>query len=286
MTSQKINLWEEKNLTEASMKYVNNGASEECDITKNIPTELKKENLTDITRKSWIKNCTKCNKEIVYFDKWQYKDSVKKNRNCKSCRSRMLMTGRRLSEVAKLKISQKNKGKKPWLGKKLSIKHRKKLSEYRKNNPTKLTEEQRIQRSNRFLGNKYRNGHLHKEDTKKRISDSMKVRVKDKNFLDIVKNKFIPNYNKIACSYFDNLNESNHWNLQHALNGGEIKFEGYWLDAYDKEKNIAVEYDECRHYYKNGLLKEKDLDRMNYIKNKLGCKFFRYNETKNELKEF
>lgn len=286
MTNEKINLWEEKNLTEVLKKYENNGESEECDIIKNTLNESKKENLIDTTQKKWIKNCPICNKEIIYFDKWQYKDSLKKNRNCKSCRTRILVTGRKLSEVAKLKISQKNKGRKTWLNKKLSTEHRRKLSEYRKNNPVKLTEEQRVRRSNKLLGNKYRKGYLHDEATKKRISDSMKVRVKDKNFLDIVKNKFIPNYNKIACKYFDNLNESNNWNLQHALNGGEIKFEGYWLDAYDKQKNIVVEYDECRHYYKNGQLKEKDLDRMNYIKNKLGCRFFRYDERNNELREF
>lgn len=72
------------------------------------------------------------------------------------------------------------------------------------------------------------------------------------------------------------------WNLQHALNGGEIEIDGYWLDGYDKEKNIVFEFDEPYHYidWKNNILREKDIDRQNYIINKLHCEFYRYNQRK------
>ena len=96
--------------------------------------------------------------------------------------------------------------------------------------------------------------------------------------------KFYPGckcaYNINGCNYIDKLNEEKGWNLQHALNGGEIEMFGYFLDGYDKERNIVFEYDEPGHYenvYEN-ILKEKDIKRQNYIKEKLNCKFYRYNE--------
>lgn len=83
-----------------------------------------------------------------------------------------------------------------------------------------------------------------------------------------------------ACEYINSLNEEKQWNLQHAMNGGEVEICGYFLDGYDKEKNIAFEYDEPRHYenvYEN-ILKERDVKRQNYIIEKTGCDFYRYNE--------
>jgi hypothetical protein len=91
-------------------------------------------------------------------------------------------------------------------------------------------------------------------------------------------------FNTNACEYFDRLNRYYNWNLQHALNGGEIKCGSYWLDSYDRLNNIVVEYDERQHY-KSGKLKNKDLDRMNYIISTLHCKFYRYHAKDNILYE-
>ena len=76
------------------------------------------------------------------------------------------------------------------------------------------------------------------------------------------------------------MNEKFGWNLQHAENGGEVSIAGYFLDGYDKELNIAFEYDEPIHYIdiENNILREKDIERQNYIIEKLNCKFYRYNE--------
>lgn len=97
----------------------------------------------------------------------------------------------------------------------------------------------------------------------------------------------IPNYNSSACKYFDKLNQQNGWNLQHAMNGGEfyIKEFGYWVDAYDKERNIVVEYDEPTHYKRDGSLKQKDIKRMDEIKQLLKCRFLRYNAIDKKLYE-
>lgn len=59
------------------------------------------------------------------------------------------------------------------------------------------------------------------------------------------------------------------------------------MDGYDKDLNIAFEYDENIHHYGyTEELSEKDIKKMNYIKEKLHCRFFRYNEKTNELKEW
>lgn len=66
-----------------------------------------------------------------------------------------------------------------------------------------------------------------------------------------------------------------------ATNGGEyhIKELGYFVDYYDKEKNLVIEWDENSHYNVNGSLKENDILRENEIKNHLKCKFYRIKQT-------
>lgn len=94
------------------------------------------------------------------------------------------------------------------------------------------------------------------------------------------------NYNVKSIPFFDKLSKERGWNLQHAENGGEFYTGiGYFVDAYDKQRNIVVEYDEPRHYIdvKNNILTEKDLNRQKEIIEHLHCEFWRYNETMNVL---
>ena len=83
----------------------------------------------------------------------------------------------------------------------------------------------------------------------------------------------------------DDWSRKNGCDLKHATNVGEFYYRGYFADGYDADKNIWFEYDEKHHYYKNGNLKQKDIDRMNTIIHHLHCKFFRYNEKANLLYE-
>ena len=64
------------------------------------------------------------------------------------------------------------------------------------------------------------------------------------------------------------------------------KSPGYFVDYYEPQKNIVVEYDETFHYNADWSLKERDIHRQEEIVNYLGCKFFRYNEVLNEMCEF
>ena len=85
-----------------------------------------------------------------------------------------------------------------------------------------------------------------------------------------------PRYNINACKIIDGYGKQNGYNFQHAENGGEffIKKLGYWVDGYDKEKNVVIEYDESYH----GKQQKKDIRRMNEIIQHLKCKFMRMKE--------
>ena len=115
-----------------------------------------------------------------------------------------------------------------------------------------------------------------------------KLKLRKKMIAYIKKNgngKFGQHHSKRGCDYIDKLNEEKHWNLQHALNGGEYEVCGYFLDGYDKELNIAFEYDEPKHYKDvyNNILSDRDVIRQKEIINFLKCEFYRYNEKLNFL---
>lgn len=117
-------------------------------------------------------------------------------------------------------------------------------------------------------------GKVVSEETKR------KQRIAYIKFLEKRGGKVRPNFNPKACEYFKNLNEIGGFNGRHALNGGEfyLKSDGYFLDFYDQEHNLVIEWDEPRHYYSDGTLKTKDLIRQNNIIKALGCDFYRYSE--------
>jgi hypothetical protein len=89
-------------------------------------------------------------------------------------------------------------------------------------------------------------------------------------------------YNLKACSFIDKLNKEKGWNLQHALNGGEEMISGYFVDGYDKGKNIIFEYDEKYHISKKQ--RQRDLIRQEHIINSINpLIFLRYDEKENKL---
>lgn len=121
----------------------------------------------------------------------------------------------------------------------------------------------------------------HSEETKN------KIRFSTVKYLETRFEGSIARYNKKSIGYINRLNEEKGWNLQHAENGGEVEVCGYFLDGYDKELNIAFEYDEPRHYkdvYENVLI-DRDMKRQNFIIENLKCRFFRYNEKMDLLYE-
>ena len=55
---------------------------------------------------------------------------------------------------------------------------------------------------------------------------------------------------------------------------------GYFIDGYIPELNLAIEVDEKQHFDEQGNLKDRDIERQNYIKSKLNCKFLRIKDDK------
>jgi len=105
----------------------------------------------------------------------------------------------------------------------------------------------------------------------------LKMRLSTINYLKKCNTKFNPRYNKNSISIIEEYGIKHEYNFQHAENGGEyyIKELGYWLDAYDINKNIALEIDERHHFNNDGSLKNKDIIRQQKIEDLLKCKFIR-----------
>lgn len=81
-------------------------------------------------------------------------------------------------------------------------------------------------------------------------------------------------YNAKACKFFDKLNTSLQLSGVHALNGGEKQIAGYFVDYYEPNFNLVIEWDEKHH--KKQI--KKDLIRAKEIIKEIGCTFLRIDE--------
>lgn len=217
---------------------------------KNITTEIKKKSTKNacesITKeKMWIKLCPKCNRIIYYSTKYTLQLGISNNTICKWCRTHTLKT--------KQKMSGKNNG--------MYGTHR-----YENKNPF--------------------HGKNHTDDSKRKMRIAACKRI-----LKLQRNDKDGRINNVGIkegNYFDIIEKENGWNgVYYKKSNKQFLIEnlGYFVDYYEPNLNIVIEYDEPRHYvYKN--LKEKDIKRMDEIKSNLNCKFLRYNEYTKELKEY
>jgi hypothetical protein len=113
-------------------------------------------------------------------------------------------------------------------------------------------------------------GRVHSDETKEKIS--LKHRL---NRSMLIQNTIqFPNFNPEACLIIENYGKENGFNFQHALNGGEfyIKELGYWVDGYDREKNVVIEYYEKDHLSSSKRI-QKDEFRRKKIMETLNCEF-------------
>lgn len=300
------------------MNYENKNEFVTNDITNDIKQNFYRKECNDIGKK-WIRNCPKCNKEIYYNNKYNCIYAVRKNTNCMSCNAtgkkhsietinkiRSKNTNKNVSQQTKDKLSKLNTGKKLSSETKLKIKksligNKRMLGKYHK-----IDTKQKISSSlkgkmcgvkNPMFGKIGPNkGKSLSQEIKKKIAMSKtgkkasletKRKFKELYLKRKLKsgNLYFPCYNEIACLYFDWLNKWMGWKGKFATNGGEFRVGNYFVDYYEPFLNLVIEYDE-KHHFKNGKLKEKDLIRMNFIKESLQCKFFRYNECNNTLQEY
>ena len=272
-------LWDEKNSTEQSTNSDNSVEQGQSGSTTDIGRTNSVESSTHITKQNvWSRKCPMCGTEKTYKYKHSYVRATELNLLCTSC----CMKGRTTSDETKKKIRQKMSGVnhphfgKPGknLGRKFTTEHRRKISESQKGRP--WPDEIREKMLTIFKS----------EDHKIRARRGAIKRVARERLNGSLTNR---SYNPEACAFFNDLSRRLEWNLQHAENGGEVECVGYFLDAYDRERNIVVEYDESHHYNLidgEWVLREKDVVRMNEVVKHLGCTFFRYNEQTNEWRQY
>ena len=281
-------------------------------VSKSSGTECEDTGLT--------RNCPKCNRPKLYKNKYNLQYAIGHNSLCASCRGvgrrhsvetiekirsgnigRVVRTetllkmsesqrGKTLSDETKAKVSASLMGNKNCLGKHHSPETKRHFSEIRKgkqcgaDNPAygkpspkrgiPLSEEQKEKLRVACLGRKA------SEETRRKMRE---IHFRKKMEAGGIYNA---KHNPVAREYFDWLNKWNGWNGRHAKNGGEVVVGNYFLDYYEPYYNIVVEWDEPPHYYVNGQLKPKDVFRMSFIKNKLGCEFYRVNATTREIKKY
>jgi hypothetical protein len=140
---------------------------------------------------------------------------------------------------------------------KQKIKEKRKLQITTQETRDKLSiiHKQRLEHYNHWFGRKH--------------TDSSKEKMRIVASTRMVENKWQPSFNIKACNIIENYGKKYGYNFQHAMNGGEyyITRLGYWVDGYDIEKNVVIEYYETAHKY----YIEKDEIRIQTIKNYLNC---------------
>jgi len=225
--------------------------------------------------------CKECNSPISYKSKSGF---------CKSCcrlGERHHYYGKKflLEHCNKLKNSKVGK-KNPNYGKKFSIEHCRKISLGKKGIGHKHSPETIEKLRKSHIGKKFTDEHIknlgdsHKGINHQNYGKKLPVKTKKRMRLSAIKriekekfngNQIVPNFNPKACKMIDKYGKKYGYNFQHAMNGGEfyIKNLGYWVDGYDKDENVVIEYYENKHDYNL----YKDFDREIEICNKLLCDF-------------
>jgi len=233
-------------------------------------------------------NNTKCQKIILYKHKSTWKTANNRNTCCKSCYLKGINLGRKHTLERRQQISEQTRGEKnPFYGRHHSKETKELLREKRKLQV--ITEETREKISIACKGEK--NGFYEKRHTKETIAKLIEIRnTPERQEINKIASKkvalkygnrlnFIPGFNRNACELFDEINIEMGWNGKHALNGGEFSILGYWVDYYEPDLNIVIEFNEK--YHNNTKQKLKDEERKIKIINELNCKFYNINQWEN-----
>ena len=114
------------------------------------------------------------------------------------------------------------------------------------------------------------------------LVDSFPVKKKRFN-----KQKFIPNFNAIACRWFEEFDNVNNTKGFHATREGEFYIEelGFFPDYFNPQIKLIMEWDEAHHYTEKGELFAKDKERQKALQDLFpDYQFIRINEE--DLKEY
>jgi hypothetical protein len=227
------------------------------------------------------KNCPLCNKSIYYKRKGDLQQAKKHNTKCKQCVSDLRIYGKNEKNYKRNCPKCKNiifysnlkfRNRSEKLGKCC----RSCSSPFKDKKNIKLSESfDLVYSDKRKLKNckTCNKGFIVTKGGEDRIYCCFKCYINDDN---ILKGKFLPSFNKKACEYFDEINKYKGWSGIHGLNEGEKKIKKYWVDYYEPNLNIVIEWDEKVH--NTPKQKEKDLKRQQEIINHINCDFYRIEE--------
>ena len=206
------------------------------------------------------RTCPKCGTLILYSEKTAYYHAKKRNTTCMKCRPTW------------------NKGKKglqvPWNKGKVGVYSETTIERLRVAAKHSMNESTKKKISLALIGRPAHNRGLPVSDETKR-----KVRL---GVIKTLKERYgesiFPLYNPFACKRIDEYGKQYGYKFQHALNGGEfhIKELGYFVDGYDKNNNVVIEYYEKHH--NKPKVKMRDEIRKQEIINHLKCEFIELRE--------
>jgi len=267
------------------------------------------------------RNCPKCGKELSTKNVFWNRKAIRENKVCLSCSSKSHIITDKWRENMRKNHADISGEKNPFFGKHHGAEIRKKCGESnigKDRFSDKYKNELRIKMTgngNHFYGKTHTNeikkilskpktpdhkrklalslkgkpsplkGKHHTDETKRKMRISAIKRIKENGFIG---REMYPSVNPKEKDYFLKLEEKNDWNgIFFGKNKKQFLVEnlGYFVDYYEPDKNIVVEYDETRHYGKDWTLKEKDIKRQEEIIKILHCKFYRYNEVLNKFYE-
>ena len=305
-----ILLWEDADLIEPLKKFVSRqtfALSDGINETKNVSAKNGCEGIGN----KWERKCPTCDRVKTYTNKYNWLYAKRNNSRCKHCNGigrthteetkekiRQGNIGKMVSKETRKKIGNGNRGKQlsPESKKKVSLsllgnkrrlgilhseetKHR--LSEvrvgimvgelnpmYGKPSPTRGIP---LSLERREKLRKFRLGETASEETRRKMREIHFRKKMESGGLYAAK------HNPQAVQYFRAFDKENDFCGRYATNGGEYVVGNYFLDYYEPSLNIVIEWDEPHHYYVSGDLKPKDVFRMNFIKEQLGCDFYRIN---------
>jgi hypothetical protein len=249
-------------------------------------------------KRIFSRNCPECGLEFTYKYASSYYRAKNTNRLCFECGNK-----KKITEEFRRKNSESHKGikhspewnekiRKTLLGHKISDETKKRISD-----STLIRQSTAEYKTNHANGiQKFHEDSIRYDNHIKKLSEAMinfyntdhgvelriKLRKRLTDKLHLNSNVGLkPSFNSKACKIIEDYGIENGYNFQHAENGGEyyIKELGYWVDGYDEEQNVVIEFNEKRHLYgKNKIKTEtRKLEIIRFLK----CIWIEFNEQKN-----
>lgn len=266
------------------MTHRRNVVTQRIKETKNITRKIKnvsKKKIEVVTKENWIRVCPMCNNLIYYKSKLTRDNGQKLNSTCRPCKF-----NKQKRETPYIKTCDgcgRNKVYKHASNFFAAIRSSSKCNRCSKIGviPKKVTYSEWKRMCPRCNSSIFYSRKDSMMSAGKRNSVCRKCA--DDNHRINMATKFsqnmYPRYNPDACELFDRINKEMGWSGVHALNGGEfyVKELGYWVDYYEPNLNIIIEYDELHH--ENKKRRMRDIKRQQKITQLLNCKFYRISET-------